>query len=571
MANKTVTKVLKDYDSSWAYTQGSWHPRWLDNYSLYNNNRVKRGYEGITDTFVPMTFSTIETMVAALFGARPKFDYLAPTDKYDQNTEILNALLDYYWDKDKWPIKMIACGRAMLQLGTSILYVWWDGDHPCIINVPIRDFFIDPTATNLENARYMGRRYLTTIDELKSFEIVDPSIVDENGDPTGEMKKKYRNLDKLTSKSSNAGGKSQELTDKEEKDLYYGSTLDANVKQVEVVEYWTEDEVISVANRTTIIEQTDNWYKTKGEDNGDEFARGMFPFVCFRDYIDESLFYAKGEIDFIADEQELLNDITNQNIDSVTYVLNQMTRIDPSRADLLNEYENVPGGVWLAKAGEIEPIPMGTVPVEAFTERQNLKNEIRETTASNEIVKGVGQQGGKITATEINAQVAGAGQRISLKVTQIENEGYHDLAKLIFKMIQLYVTEPMLVRIVGKDGIRWESFNPADFKGEYEPRVQLDTTVQQQKQQEAQVGQQMLAAFLNDPDVNQVELKKRVLRQSFGLDPDEVDSLVTPRPEVPPQQPAAPGMPMGGNPLMPGVGAPPLAMAGPPMPPPGLV
>jgi hypothetical protein len=46
-------------------------------------------------------------------------------------------------------------------------------DHPVMVNVPIRDFFIDPTATGLDNARYMGRRYLTTIDELKSYEIID--------------------------------------------------------------------------------------------------------------------------------------------------------------------------------------------------------------------------------------------------------------------------------------------------------------------------------------------------------------------------------------------------------------
>ena len=44
--------VLEAFDKSWEYTEGSWHQRWNDNYYLYNNNRVKVGYQGITDTFV---------------------------------------------------------------------------------------------------------------------------------------------------------------------------------------------------------------------------------------------------------------------------------------------------------------------------------------------------------------------------------------------------------------------------------------------------------------------------------------------------------------------------------------
>jgi hypothetical protein len=85
----------------------------------------------------------------------------------------LNALLDFYWEKDQWSIKIINTGRGTDAGRHGVDYFCWEGDHPVLINVPIRDFFIDPTATTLENARYMGRRYLTTIDELKSYEIID--------------------------------------------------------------------------------------------------------------------------------------------------------------------------------------------------------------------------------------------------------------------------------------------------------------------------------------------------------------------------------------------------------------
>lgn len=545
--NKTVERVLKDFRSSWDYCVGSWHDRWSDNYALYHSNRVKRGYNGITDTFVPMTFSTIETMTSALFGTKPTFDFIPPQEKQDQQTDILNALLDYYWDKDQWNIKIISWGRNFLMLGTSIVYLFWDGDCPRLINVPLRDFFIDPMATSLENARYMGRRYLTTKDELAEFQVVDPE--------TGQMRPKYKNLNKLD------GYRSLENTDKEEKDMFYGSTVSKpDDTQVEVIEYWTPTEVISVGNRCEVIEESENYYLTKAkaqwkkqkksERSSVEPFKGIMPFAGLRDYVDESLFYAKGEVDFMLDQQELLNDITNQNIDAVTYTLNPMFRLDPKYATLINEIESMPGAGIPAEAGAFEWLPFQPIPSDAFAERQNIKNEIRETTASNEIVKGAGQQpGSDPTATEVNAQIAGAGQRLGLKVTQIENEGFHRLAKIVFEMVKLYVTEKMAVRIVGKDGTRWEDYDPQEFQGEYEPRVQLEITIENQKQQEAVNAKELMAAFAGDPEINQQELKKMVLIKSFDLDPDEVEVLM--QPNLMPGMPQEGMMPEGMPPEMP--------------------
>jgi len=559
--NKTLDRVINDFKSSWDYTAGSWHDRWQNSHNLYNNNRVKRGYEGITDTFVPMCFSTVETMTSALFGNKPKFTYLPPQEKPDQKTDILNSLLDYYWDKDQWSVKMINTGRNHLKLGTAVDFFVWDIDHPVLINVPIRDFFIDPMATSLDTARYMGRRYLTTKEELESFEVIDidnpTAVVDEEtGMPTDNveypMKKKYKLPRNLST------GKTTEPTDKQEKDIWYGSTVTEPEKhQIEVIEYWTEDEVISIANRECIIEESENYFKAKARANGEEFPHGLMPFADARDYVDESLFYAKGEIDFIADSQELLNDITNQNIDSVTFTLNQMYTLDPAFAHLINEIENIPGAVYPVSKDALMPIPQRSIPPDAFNERMNLKNEIRETTASNEVVKGVGDQGDKATATEINAQVAGSGQRTSLKVVQLENGYFHRVARIVFEMVKLYVTEPQMVRIVGKDGARWEEFDPSEFQeGEYEPRVQLDIRVENRKKELAAEAKEMLGAFLGDPDINQQELKKLVLQRSFDLEPDEVDTLMQPPQMIDPStgmpmDPMAMGMPQGMPPMPP--------------------
>jgi hypothetical protein len=293
-----------------------------------------------------------------------------------------------------------------------------------------------------------------------------------------------------------------------------------------------------------VIEDSENYYKAKDRANGSQYPKGLLPFADARDYVDESLFYAKGEIDIIGDQQELLNDITNQNIDSITFTLNQMYTLDPKYSHLLGEIENLPGAVYPVEAGTLMPIQQRPIPPDAFLERQNIKNEIRETTASSEVVKGTSSEGAKSTATEINAQVAGAGQRFSLKVTQIENGYFYRMAKIVFRMIQLYVTEPMMVRIIGKDGARWEEFDPSEFSGDYEPKVQLEASINNEKQQDANMAKEMFGALLGDPDVNQLELKKMMLAKGFDLDPDEVEALIA-KPQDMGMPPEMGGMPQG--------------------------
>lgn len=541
----TLAQVLKDFNSAWEYTSGSWHQRWQDNYSLYNNKRVKVGYQGITDSFVPICFGTVETLTSALFGTKPKFNFVPPQDKQDQKTDILNGLVDFFWDKDQWSLKVINTGRTGLMLGTAIDYWYWDNDHPCMLNVALRDYFRDPFTPGGEEPRFQGRRYLTTKEELESFEVVDLEDVDVDDNPTGNMKKKYTNLNKIPK-----DGQTGENTDKQEKDMWYGSTVEKpEENQIEVIEYWTNDRVVSIANRCVVIQDEENPFKAKARLNGAEYPKGIMPFNWFRDYVDPSLFYAKGEIDFLADQQELLNDITNQNNDAITYTLNQMYTLDPKYADRINEVENLPGAVYPFEKDALMPIQQRPIPSDAFNERMNIKNEMRETSGSSEVVRGV-KSDSDATATEVNAQIAGAGQRIGLKITQIENEYFHRMARIVFELIKLYVTEPMMVRILGKDAATWEEFDPREFQGDYEPRVQLDIEIESKKEKESAMAKEMLAAFLNDPDINQQELKKMVLQRSFNLDPDEVEGLIQVMPpmgmgmpgEMPPEEMMAAGM-----------------------------
>lgn len=533
-----LEKVKKDYASAWEYTSGSYHRTWEDCWKLYNNQRTQDGsaYDGIANTFVPMTFSTIETMVSAIAGGKPKFGFKARRKEQEQDTKVLTAKIDYYWDSDKWSIKCINWVRNTLMYGTGIIYVWWDIDQPRMINVPLRDFFIDPTATTREDAAYMGRRYLTTLEELKSYEVVDPK--------TGEMMPKYKNLNKIASNPGADSGNTGDPTDKQEKDMWMGSTMaDAPSSQIECIEYWDNenDKVYVIANRSVEIYNDDNPYKVQAKLNKEKYPKGLMPFIAQRDYVDEALFYGKGEIQPIMQEQELLNDMTNQTVDSVTYTLNQMYTLDPAYADYINDVENVPGAVYPFPAGSLQPIQKGLVPTAAFNQIANIKQEIRETTAASEVAKGVDQSVSNVTATQIQAQQQSAGQRFGIKLTQFEEEGFHDLGELVLKMMQLYSKTKHKVRVSDESGTTWEEFDPKKFAGDYEPEVQLASTIKEIKMQDDQKSDAIFQSMVSNPLIDQTELTKMYLMKRFDIDPDEVQKLMV---QVAPDT-SQPGVPMG--------------------------
>ena len=75
--DKDYVQIAVDgWNSSWNYTSGSYHKVWEDMANLYNSKRTMVGYNGISDTFVPMSFSTIETMVSATAGEKPLVEYI---------------------------------------------------------------------------------------------------------------------------------------------------------------------------------------------------------------------------------------------------------------------------------------------------------------------------------------------------------------------------------------------------------------------------------------------------------------------------------------------------------------
>lgn len=537
-------KYIKDFEKASTYVRDNYHDKWFDFWKAYNGKRTKIGYNSIADAFVPETRTIVESLVANIAGSQPTFDYIPTNEEQDRDTKVLSELMAYYWNANHMGTKSQSWVRDAILYGTGVLHITWDAEKnmPCIENVALRDFFVDPTATSLETARFAGFRYLGDKEEMKKEEVIDPE--------TGEMVKKYKNLD-WTNPATNNG----ETMDKENKESLMGSTVGKNdERQIEVIlMYYMEkgkEKLVEIANRTVVIREIDTPYQqdemtqevevvgidgvpVKQKKTIEAIAPFM-PLAILRNTIDSSLFYGTGDVEVIIDRQETLNDVENLDLDNLHYLNNVMWRIDPAYEDMASEIESTPGIVIPIPRFGLEPITKPTMTGDLDQKKQEIKDEMRRATAADEVIQGAQPTGSRTTATEI-AQVSNqAMTRFQTKVTNLESEGFAQLGSVLFKMAQIFIDQETVVRVVGAEGVAFKDFDPYEFSGYYEPTVKLDSSVKKLKEERGMKDNQLYQLLINNPVVNQQEVI-RLIAKSLDAKDEDINKLLT--------LPAAPAMP----------------------------
>lgn len=530
--------VIADFERARKYVEENYQSIWEDCFKAYNAIRTRRGYSGVADDFIPEIFSIVESLKAAIAGSKPKFKYMPLDEEQEQDTEVLNALVDYYWSCNNMTEKMLNWVGDMIIYGNGVFMVSWENNMPLVHHIPLSDFFVDPTATHINRpeergyAKYAGYRYLTSIEQLKAKKMFDVE--------TGEMVDMYKNLDMVTE------GTLGDADDKTRKEQLLGSTLgkDAAKHQVEIIEYFTAKKKIVIANRSVIIFEGDNPFQRAEKTitgvalvDGQPVetktvipaVQGFLPFAILRNYTDSNLFFARGDVEVLIPMQEALNDTSSQKRDNLAYALNNMWQIDPRFKHLAEQIESMPGAVFPIPKGALTAIEKQDMSPAADTEISRLTQAMRTASAADAAVQGVAQKFSRTTATEIAAQLNQASTRFTTKIQNLEDEGFAQLARIIYKMIQIFVTKEIAVRVIGKTGTTWKDYDPKKYTGEYQPRVILEATAKAEAQQMAQAVQVAAQFGMNNPMVNQEALLRKIFVSIFPDAPkDDIDELLTP-------------------------------------------
>lgn len=551
--------VQDKYEESWLYASQRYHTSWDENWRLYNGMRTMRRHAGVIKTFVPMVRSAVTTIVAALYSSSPKFVFIPDDPRQDGDTEILTEMMDDFYLRDGWAEKNLENGKNMEIVGNGVFYYEYSDGIVTKKVIPIRDVIADPRATSWRNWRYAGRRYASTISELKSSQIIDPK--------TGGLKRRYKNLDKITGAS---GEDDLYRSDKTVKDMNLGqSTGGATTSKdhIEIIEIWTHKRVVTVANRCTVVEDMENPYLTQAklryekersdyeiavaqyqleaigyqpsieqpyfpmlpeEPTSEEPLEGIIPFALGRSEIDTSLIYGGSSVDVVKDQQELLNDFTEISLEAELYTLYPERSMDPEYATRIDNLDPAPGKTWPVPPNAMQwnnPPVISSLP---FQERSNIKQEIREALSTDGVVKGVTSDTEQ-TATEINAQMAQASQIIRLKARTIADDLFFQEGKIVFEIMRLYADDIIKIRTVNGDNVDWKDLQMSRFMGNYTPKVELEITRESTKELERENALKAYQMLIQDPANNLEEIKRIYLPKILiEASKEEIERMITP-------------------------------------------
>ena len=495
-------------------------------------------------------------------GGSPEFDFVPTNEEQNRDTDVLNSLVNYYLNCNKFDLLAQQWVREMILYGNGIIHVEWEGDKPKITVVPLGNFFVDPAATNMDNARYAGHDFFADKRELKkmtvydpesdSFELrYDPKVLDELG-----------NFDQSTDDFKN---------DKQAKDMFKGSTYgeEASSKQIRVTRIYDklEGKIIEIGNGREIIYEEETYLQKsevikKGAVDGEGIPiepdkksnaiKPFLPYAVLRDYTDPSLFFAKGEVEVILASQSSLDDLENMDMDVLAITAAPMGQVDPQFKDLIPDIVTEPGYVLPIPRAAFQWLDPPVINGDLDSKKVEVSERMRRATAADEVVQGASQQQGRITATEVTSQLNQATQRFSTKVQNLESEGYAQLGSILFKFIQIFVDTKMAVRIAGPDGINFKDYDPWEFTGDYEPHVKLESTIKKHKLEQGMKLNQAYQVMMGNPAFDQKAISQWVVKQ---IDPEITDKqlgeLMAPTP--PPM-----GMPMSPT-MAPGAAPPPMS------------
>src|ERR1700743_3257672 len=98
--DSTLNKVMKGFRSSRRYTEGGFWDTWENSWKLYNNQRVSIGYDGYADTFIPETYTEVQSIKAHLVNGDLEIDFLPTSPDQKGSTDILQDAFNYAWYKD---------------------------------------------------------------------------------------------------------------------------------------------------------------------------------------------------------------------------------------------------------------------------------------------------------------------------------------------------------------------------------------------------------------------------------------------------------------------------------------
>lgn len=478
---KALELVKERFNIADRYTK-PYFSRFQDYYELYRSYIQTGRLPWRSNLFIPKTFEIVETIAPRIAQAQKTFKTL-PVEGMDvDNAEAYTDLLKFQFKKTNMEEIVEEWVKETLIYGTGIVKVTWGAnDMPQPEVVDIYDFFIDPKARYLEEAKYVIHRVMRDIDDLEANPNYDKKAIEK-------LKKSYQDKTKSASDPEDR---------KERLGISGASADDSSRMRFQVLEYWgkfdagdgIKDYLIVVADEVLL----------RCDEN--PYVCGI-PFVAVRDQIIPHEFYGIGEIEPIESLQNEINDVRNQRMDNVKLNLNNMWKVLPGGVQFEDELVSRPGGVLhMTRQDGVVPLEKQPIDASAFTEESIIKSDMERTTGANSAMSGAlvspmgGTQGGVInrTATAYQGAINQGDKRFNGKINQIKM-GLIKVGRKFLELDQQFMDKEQAIRILGKDGEEMLiPVLPEDIKAGFDLDIEIEYLDEfQRMQQDTQIIQSLI-------------------------------------------------------------------------------
>lgn len=346
-------------------------------------------------------------------------------------------------------------GQPIMQQVTEVIEqpeVVYDGNE--LINIDFYDFWVDPRAQSLEDARYVfHREWLTREDIEKKIAVLREAHGGAIFDVDWEKVGSSGGLEEGKWERQSEVGLSPASTDHENDQ--------DNMRLYEVLNYWEDTRYALLINQNEVIYDGPNHY----------WRHSKKPFAVSSYEPLPNEFYGMSAVELVADIQEEINTHRNQRIDNISMVMNKMWKV--KRGADIDESELVSrphGIIHVDEENDVTEFRMTDVTGSSYSEEQMSKQDMENTLGVPAVVRGA-DSSRRETATEVVTKTSNAGIRFDVKIMLFESSFFKRIAKLMDLNNQQFVDEQRAVRLTGPDGLEeWRMIDPIEIVGEFDYR-----------------------------------------------------------------------------------------------------
>ena len=459
-----------------------------------------------SDVTTPYVLQTCEGMLATMLEPNPRFN-VQPRPRPDEPleevvsrvhaVEAISDTLRYALDRDHFAERQRAFMQQDMIAGISVLKDYWQTEHRDVIRlvpeqIQILDMYGQELDT-LESHREETVEDTLVIDDARS-EVVDvrdffwPSqaptvekaeyLIHRTWETMPSLRRKqkqglYSNVEKVKESSSSA---TQAAITAREMRL---RNVDRTQNLIEVLEYWTPERVITVANRTILL-----------KDRPNPFWNGRLPFVVCSSMPDAFQIPGLSVVEALGQLQEMLWTLQNQRLDVVRMLANLITLIR-SDVDDPEAFEWAPNAQWFVEdPGQVDTLKIDpTVANITLQAEQLLKGDLQNIMGGLPYSSGADSQTiDQQTATGVSI-ITTIAQRIIQARKQHYLWSYATLGKHFLLLYQQFLRDDRVIGVLGPQGAQaYKTISPLQIQGDFDVLIDVtsDSLMRQERRAEAQ-------------------------------------------------------------------------------------